>query len=294
MIDIIMGYDCNVQCDYCTISQEMRPHRMSTSQIREALEFGRKEGLHAVSFGGGEPTIRKDLARLVELSRDLGYTTIKIQSNGLMYAYPNFVESLVVSGANQFNISLMGWNRPMYGRIMGQERFFELVSQGVDHLVSKGALVVGDIIMKSDTYRELPSTVAYWAERGVERFVFWLVSRTDRNRDNEDSLVSVSTLRPYLFEAFEVGRRLGISVHSRHIPRCMLPGYFEHVWDVREDRVFVVTPESSFWLADSRITANSFVERCDGCRARPTCMGIRRDYIEFLGDSEVSPLLETP
>jgi MoaA/NifB/PqqE/SkfB family radical SAM enzyme len=289
LIDIIMGYQCNVQCDYCTITPEMRSKNLTTAQIAKALEQGRAAGLTEAAFGGGEPTMRKDLVKLTRLASTMGYRTIKISSNGLMYAYPDFVEKLLDAGANQFNLALMGWNEGMYERIMGRARYFDLVRQGVGHLVSRDARVVGDIIMKHDTARELADTVEYWAELGVERFVFWLMSLTDRVRDHKEQLVPVSELRPHLFEAFEVGRRRGIPVHSRHIPLCMLPGYHDHVWDVRADRILIVTPESTFWLSESRITANTFVAKCDGCSLRPRCMGIRQDYLENVGDGEVEP-----
>ncbi len=285
-----MGYECNVQCDYCTITRDMRSHNLDASAIAAALEKGALEGLKEAAFGGGEPTIRKELPRLVKLARTLGYTTVKISSNGLMYAYPEYVDRLLAAGANLFHLALMGWNRAMYARIMGREEYFDLVRKGVSNLVSRKALVVGDLIMKNDTYRELPETVEHWAELGVERFVFWLMSLTDRVRDSRESLVPVSIMRPYLFEAFEVGRRRGIPVLSRHIPRCMLPGYWDHLWDVQGERILVVTPESTFWLSESRITANTHVEKCRECVVKGECMGIRRDYLDHVGDHEVSPI----
>jgi len=40
-----MGYDCNVQCDYCTITREMRSRNLTTAAIQQALEEGRRDGL---------------------------------------------------------------------------------------------------------------------------------------------------------------------------------------------------------------------------------------------------------
>lgn len=287
MIDIIMGYACNVQCDYCTITDQMRGHNMTTAQIADALKYGADEGLKEAAFGGGEPTIRKDLVKLTRLAKSLGYTTIKISSNGLMYAYPEFVDKLVDAGANQFNLALMGWNAAMYRHIMGADKHFDLVQQGVANLMARDAFVVGDIIMKSDTYLELEETVEFWAELGIEKFVFWLLSLTDRTAGFPEMLVPVTMLRPEMYKAFEVGKKRGIEVYSRHIPVCMLPGYQDHVWNVSTERVLIVTPESRFWLSESRITANTFVDKCEGCTEKPNCLGIRRDYLEHIGDGEI-------
>jgi len=291
VIEIIMGYDCNVQCDYCTITREMRSRNLTTAAIQQALEEGRRDGLTDLAFGGGEPTLRKDLVKLVHLARKLGYETIKISSNGLMYAYPDYVAALLDAGATQFNLAIMGWNRRMYESIMGQQRFFDLVVEGVGRLMERQAQVVADIIMKNDTWQELPETVQFWGELGIPKHVFWLVSLTDRNKDFPESLVPVRTIRPKMFEAFDLGVSMGLDVVSRHIPRCMLPGYWDHVWDVRTDNVYIVTPESRFWLRDSRITANTFVAKCEACHLKPRCMGIRRDYLDAMGDEEVLPVL---
>ena len=73
-------------------------------------------------------------------------------------------------------------------------------------------------------------------------------------------------MRDGIVAAFERGRQLGVTVRSRHIPRCMLPGYEDHVVDLREDKVLVVTPRATFALWESKISPNTYAEKCNGCR----------------------------
>jgi molybdenum cofactor biosynthesis enzyme MoaA len=289
-LDVIMGNQCNVECDYCTITREMRKQNMTTREIADALRSGIKGGLTAVSFGGGEPTMRKDLVPLVKMAKGLGYEHIKIQTNGLMFAYQSFVDELLDAGAVQFNISIMGRDRAMYKSIMGQEKYYDLVVEGIGNLVRRDARIVGDVIMKNDTYPRLADTIGTFAELGVQEFVLWLVSLTDRNKDHPESLVKVSEMQADIYKSFELGKRRGISVVSRHIPVCMLKDYPEHIWNVNYDKFLIVTPGSMFWLSESRITANTFVDKCEACAAKDTCMGIRKDYLDQFGDGEVTPL----
>jgi cyclic pyranopterin phosphate synthase len=103
----------------------------------------------------------------------------------------------------------------------------------------------------------------------------------------------VSEMRPGIEAAFERGKRLGVTVRSRHIPRCTLPGYEEHVVDLREDKVLVVTPRATFALWESRISPNTYAEKCNGCRYQHgVCLGVRSDYLERWGDVELRPALE--
>ena len=92
LVDVMIGYACNVQCDYCSITDEMRKENMATAPVMAALAEARRHGAVKVAFGGGEPTIRRSLLPLVRWCRDRGYRSIKIPSNGLMYSYRAFAE----------------------------------------------------------------------------------------------------------------------------------------------------------------------------------------------------------
>lgn len=61
LLDVIMGYDCNLACDYCTITPAMRARALTAAAIDRELRAGRAEGYAKVSFTGGEPTIRAEL-----------------------------------------------------------------------------------------------------------------------------------------------------------------------------------------------------------------------------------------
>ncbi|TMA31444.1 MAG: radical SAM protein [Deltaproteobacteria bacterium] len=293
LVDVMIGYACNVQCDYCSVTDEMRKENMATAPVMAALAEARRRGATKVSFGGGEPTIRRSLLPLVRWCRDRGYRSIKIPSNGLMYSYRSFAEEACDAGITDFHISFMAHTEELYTRIMGRPDALSLVTQGVRNLKALGRKPVGDLIIKHDTWMHLADIVEHWAGFGIDTFNLWLVSLSDRNRDNLESLPMVSEMRPGIEAAFDRGKRLGVTVRSRHIPRCMLPGYEDHVVDLREDKVLVVTPRATFALWESRISPNTYAEKCNGCRYQyGSCLGERRDYLERWGDAELRPALE--
>jgi cyclic pyranopterin phosphate synthase len=290
LVDVMIGYACNVQCDYCSITDEMRRENMTTAAVMKILADARRRGATKVAFGGGEPTIRRGLLPLVRWCRDRGYRSIKVPSNALLYSYREYAEEAVEAGINQFHISFMGHTPELYERIMGKPGALPLVEQGVRNLIDLKQKPVGDLIIKSDTWMHLADIVEHWAGRGVESFNLWLVSLSDRNQDNLASLLPVSEMRAGIVAACERGRALGVQVLSRHIPRCMLPGYEEHVADLREDRVLVVSPRATFTLWESKISPNAYGEKCEGCIYQgDVCLGLRRDYLDRYGDDEVRP-----
>ncbi len=292
LVDVQIGYACNVQCDYCSITDEMRQENMSLAAVMNTLADARAKGATQVAFGGGEPTIRRGLLPLIRWCRDRGYLSIKVASNGMMYSYSDYAKQAVEAGLNEFHISFMAHTPELYSHIMGKVEAFDLVTEGVRNLAKHGHKPVGDLIIKSDTWMHLADIVDHWAGEGVERFNLWLVSLSDRNKDNLDSLLPVSEMREGIVAAFEQGKKLGVEVLSRHIPRCMFPGYEDHVADLRDDKVLVITPRSTFTLWESKISPNAYGERCLGCRYKDNeCLGLRQDYLERYGDGEVVPNL---
>lgn len=294
LVDVMIGYACNVQCDYCSITDAMRKENMATAPVMAALVDARRRGATKVAFGGGEPTIRRSLLPLVRWCRDRGWTSIKIPSNGLMYSQESFARDAVDAGITDFHISFMAHTDELYARIMGRPDALSLVTQGVRNLKALGRTPTGDLIIKHDTWMHLADIVEHWAGLGVQTFNLWLVSLSDRNRDNLESLPTVTDMREGIVAAFERGKRLGVTVQSRHIPRCMLPGYEDHVVDLRDDKVLVVTPRATFALWESKISPNTYSEKCNGCRYQHgSCLGLRRDYLERWGDAELRPTYDS-
>ena len=290
LVDVQIGYACNVQCDYCSITDEMRQENTTIAAVISRLQAARAQGALKVSFGGGEPTIRRGLLPLVRWCRDRGFTSIKVASNGLMYSYPAYAREASEAGVNRFHLSLMAHTASLYESIMGKPGALELVTRGVRNVTALGHKPIADLIIKSDTWMHLADIVEHWAGEGIDTFNLWLVSLSDRNRTNLASLLPVSEMRDGIVAAFDRGRALGVTVRSRHIPRCLLPGYEDHIADLREDKVLVITPRSTFALWESKISPNVYSEKCDGCRHRyGICLGLRQDYLERYGDYELQP-----
>ncbi len=288
LVDVILGYDCNLACDYCTITPEMRRRELPTRAVLEALDEGRARGYDAVSFTGGEPTIRPDLLGLVKAARARGYGDIKVQSNGLLFAHAPNVDKLAAAGANRFHVSIHTHDPAAYDALVRREGSFPLMAAGLRNLVARRLRVTADVILKSDTYRKLPDAVAWLCQEGVRSVHLWFVSLTDGNRDHVESLPRMTEVVPFMQQAFAVARAHELEVRSLHVPRCLLGDDVAHAYDPGADRVMVVTPEARFELRDSKLAPTAHVPACDGCVHRAICPGVRPDYLERYGDAEIA------
>ena len=290
LLDVILGYDCNLGCDYCTITPEMRRRALSTATVLTALDEGRASGYDAVSFTGGEPTIRPDLLGLIRAARDRGYRDIKVQSNGLMFAAAANVDRILDAGANRFHVSIHTHEATAYDALVRRDGSYPLMVAGLDNLVARGVRLIVDVILKRDTYGRLLDALIWLEARGVRTVHLWFVSLTDGNAANVESMPRMTEVMPTLHQAFAWARAHQIELRSLHIPRCILGDDAAHALDPGSDhagRVRVVTPDAIFELRDSKLSGQVAVAACQDCVHREICPGVREDYLRHYGADEL-------
>ncbi len=287
LLDIVLGYDCNLACTYCTITDEMRRRALPPERVAREIDRAAARGFRDVAFTGGEPTIRADLPALVKHARRRGFEHVKIASNGLRYAHAPYLDHLLACGVDRFHVSMHAFSDAAYEATVRRDGTAAQRSAAIGNLVARGLDPVADLILKEDTYRETRGWIAALHALGVRRFALWLVSLTDQNKDNVDQLPRISDVVPWITPAFDDARRGGYEVVSLHVPRCFLPGYEDHVRHPGADLVTVVTPDEIFDLKDSRLGGGVKPAGCVGCRWFEACPGLRRDYVDLFGGDEV-------
>lgn len=263
----------------------MRRRELPSRRVVEELSRGAQDGFDRVAFTGGEPTIRRDLLALVTAARRLSYASVKIQSNGLLFTRTN-VARLLAAGATLLHVSIHTHDPAQYDALVGREGAYPLMVAGLREAIASGLPVVVDVILKEDTYRDLPDRLAFLARLGVGRVDLWFVSLTDNNREAIGSLPRMTDVVPLIREAHE--RVPEIELRSLHVPRCLLGELAPLAFDPGADRVRVVTPDAVFELKDSRLAGRRHVPACAGCEHETICPGARPDYLEVYGDAEIA------
>jgi cyclic pyranopterin phosphate synthase len=287
LLDVVLGYDCNLGCTYCTITAEMRRRALAPERVAREIDRAAQKGYRDVAFTGGEPTIRADLPALVKHARRRGFAHVKVASNGLRYAHAPYLDHLVEAGVDRFHVSMHAIEDADYEATVRLAGSAAMRRAAIENLVARGLDPVADLILKEDTYRAVPAWIASLHALGVRRFALWLVSLTDANAGNVEQLPRLTDVVPALLPAFDAARRGGYEVLSLHVPRCFLPGHEDHVRHPGDDVVTVVTPDEVFELRDSRLGGGVKPAGCRGCRFEAACPGLRRDYVDRFGGDEV-------
>ncbi len=287
LLDIVMGYDCNLACDYCTITPAMRTRTLPANAIAHALVRARSHGVTEVSFTGGEPTLRRDLLPLVRHATSLGYTSIKVQSNGLLYS-PSNLKRMVDAGVTRFHLSLHTHRADAYNAMVRREHAYEAMCAGLAAAIEADLTLVVDLIMTTGTAPHLEGAVSWLADRGVRKARLWFVSLTDGNAHRTESLPELRWLMPYVNRAFAKAKAHHLDLRSLHLPHCLLEDPERQSEDPAAGGVRLLTPDDERDLADAKLTPGAYVPACEGCEAKGACRGLRPDYLARHGDGAVA------
>ncbi len=82
---------CNLRCSYCFMNAGAAGYvyEPTLDQLRDLMIQARTErpmGSKAIQITGGEPTVREDLFDIVRMSKELGFSHIQVNTNGLKLA----------------------------------------------------------------------------------------------------------------------------------------------------------------------------------------------------------------
>jgi MoaA/NifB/PqqE/SkfB family radical SAM enzyme len=96
--------NCNCQCQYCDFWHD-KNRDMTTEQVHLVLKRLWEGGVESVSFSGGEPLLRRDMAELVAAAVALGFRT-NVTTSGT--TRPSMIPKLMEAGLSSLSFSLDG------------------------------------------------------------------------------------------------------------------------------------------------------------------------------------------
>ncbi len=91
LTNLLVTNRCNLRCSYCFMNAGASGvvYEPSLEQIRKLMIQARNErpmGSKAIQITGGEPTIREDLFEIIRIAKEVGFSHVQVNTNGLKLA----------------------------------------------------------------------------------------------------------------------------------------------------------------------------------------------------------------
>lgn len=117
---------CNLRCPVCFANAAVSKYLYEPSyeDIRKMLQnlrANRPVPTPAIQYAGGEPTIRKDIVKLIELAKEEGFSHTQIATNGIKLATnPQLAHDLKAAGLNTVYLQFDGVNEEPFIKLRGK------------------------------------------------------------------------------------------------------------------------------------------------------------------------------
>jgi MoaA/NifB/PqqE/SkfB family radical SAM enzyme len=292
-LEIALDYRCNLRCIGCHACHDTG-ERLTGDAALGWMREGRAQGIERVWFGGGEPTLREDLLRLVHAARQLGFVEIAVQTNGLRLAYAPYSDALVAAGITEVRVNVKSHRADVHDRLSGADGCHAMLLDAIAGMSERHVRMVADVLLTRTTAAELPDLVGFFAARGIPRFVLWLLSAADAPGDGqvEVEVPRIGDLGSALAGARAQADRSGVAIVSLHTPPCTLPADLRSMFAPAASlSLVVVGPDGRpFPLEHSAFEGGAYLDGCARCVERPRCGGPRADYLRIHGASEFAPI----
>ena len=135
---------CNLHCPVCFADGGGAVADPSMHQIRTWYEQIKHQtgGGCNIQLSGGEPTVRDDLPEIIRMGKDMGFSFIQLNTNGLrLAADKDFVQQLKQSGLDSVFLQFDGVDDRVHLKLRGKP-LQEIKERAIAHCSEKGLAMV--------------------------------------------------------------------------------------------------------------------------------------------------------
>lgn len=177
---------CNLACKHCYINREQ--HGNGTVSLSTMIDWltlfyvpGKENNL---IFLGGEPTLHKDLATGIKKARQIGYSSVTVDTNG--YLFHDLLDHIEPEDA-VISFSLDGPDPEVNDPLRG-EGVFDVCTAGIRKAVAKNFAVSVIYTVSSHNLAHLHRMPRLLKDLGVKRFFIQVIGLRGQSAKAADKL----------------------------------------------------------------------------------------------------------
>lgn len=306
---LLTGYSCNNNCIFCS-NKAKRDKDYATSKIEEELEAGYKKGFRSVEFLGGEPSIRKDIFHLIDRAKSIGFSSIKLTTNGRIFCYPQMAKKFKESGITDLAISVHGSNARTHQALTRTPGSFEQSLEGLRNCLSIGfdsvsvntvvtKLNIGDLSAMSLLFEKLGLEEWHLLEllpdgNGEKAFSKLTINPFDLAKNLETIKTFKGTLILFDFPCCVIGEKKLNSNNVIYVG-VLEKGLFlkQKACDAKDDCLRIKKKENNLLsevMFDDKYKTK--MQSCNNCSHSNVCGGFTKEYFEIYRNNKVNRFIE--
>ena len=277
------GQFCNEQCVFCHATE--RKGQIKSAEAARRIDQAALGRFTGILFTGGEPTIRKDMARLASRTQALGME-VGFITNGRMLSYKKYALDLVNRGLTECHVSLHGGTPEIHDHMVGVAGAWKQTVTAIRLLLKLGVRVNTNFVTCRDNFRDLPKYLALMRRLPLFRIRISLAFPKGRAREDLSVLGELNEVCDFVSRVAADHADLP-NLHYDGFPGCLMP-FSMPSYELLECDIMAMQEvwEPDGWFQCDQGSARH-IAACRGCANESLCAGVHESY--FL-QSESNPL----
>ena len=268
---------CNNNCIHCICRKDYQSPEIELSDIIGKIESLDKD-TKDIYICGGEPTIKKDLFRILEEIGKRMSCKIHLLTNGRMFHYIDYARAFAHLGLDcEAAVPFHSCDPVIFDEITQVKGSFEQTAEGIRNLLSLGIPVEIRIVVTKKNHGSLEKTAKYIADNfgGVMKVVIIAVDMTGNARINHDDIsIRLSDAKGYIEKAIDILSERDVPVRLNQFPFCVLAERYR-----------------TFAGNNTRVENEHVLSlKCEDCAMKDDCSGVWASYLKEYGDGELKPI----
>ena len=182
------NWNCNQNCLHCYASNEVMSgkNELDTESWKKIIDNCRKACMPALTFTGGEATMRKDLVELVDYSK---WFVTRLNTNGILLT-SELCKKLYDASLDSVQITLYSYDEETHNKLVGGNHFKQTV-QGIKNAIESGLDVSINTPLCS-LNKDYTETVKFAHSLGIRYFSCSGLIPTGKAKENESVVTKLS------------------------------------------------------------------------------------------------------
>lgn len=270
-------WHCNQHCLHCYAANEKKSNEKecTTDEWKQMIDACKKACIPALTFTGGEATLREDLVELIKYSQ---WFVTRLNTNGILLT-KKLCEELYEASLDSVQITLYSFDPAIHNTLVGGDHFNQTVL-GIKNAIAAGLDVSINTPLCS-LNREYKKTVHFAASLGVHYFSCSGLIPTGNAKRDESSITALSKadILQVVKDAVIYGRdhQLDIAFTS--------PGWIKEA-DIKQ--LNLVVPSCGACLSNMAIAPNGDVIPCQSWLNGITLGNILKNDWKFIWNHKES------
>ena len=266
-------YTCNNKCNFCHCHNNKG--KEGAHDIRHKIQEAKRLGADEILLSGGEPTINKNIFRMISAIREQGMS-FGLVTNARMLSNIKFHERIFKDNPSYFYISLHSAKESVHDKMTGVEGSWRQTMQGIKNIrdrLEQGLIIVNCVITE-DNVDQLTEQARLLAAEGIHRIKFSYPEWKGRMTENMDRLPNPRYAAVKIAEALDICEKEGKIGLYDGLPYCYMPERHRMKLDNLEtNKIYYMSEsfEEGFFRTDEgeRIKADG----CLRCSLHGICSG---------------------